>query len=289
MGFLNCFTVKYILLLTACFSAGLLHAQELYPFTEPASNMPSHSLSTKLGAMYEREKHTDKLVQRYSPELMLGLSKKWMVHAAATLSDMHGKRFGGESVRLYAKYRFLSNDDVHKHFRMAVFALGSYSRNRPEYNELNVAGDQSGMQAGVIATQLINKLAVSGTASFTEIVDKKRWAKETENAFAWQAINYSLSAGYLVFPVNYTSYKQTNINLYAELLGSRNLAWPFEKQFIDFAPSVQAIFSSTSKLSLGYRFQLAGDVIRMSNNGLMISYEYIFLNALHRKNSKTKA
>ena len=283
MGFLKSFTVRYLLLVVLCCSAMLLHAQELYPYTEPASNMPSHSISAKGTAMFEKDRQTGAFMQRYSPELMFGLSKKWMVHAAGSFSDMYSGSLRGESVRLYAKYRFFSNDAVHQHFRMAAFALGSYSHNKPMYNELNLFGDQSGVQAGVIATQLLHKIAVSGTASLTELLNKERWKKETKDLNAWHAINYSLSAGYLLFPVNYTSYKQTNVNLYAELLGSRNLDFSPEKYFVDLAPAVQFIFNSTSKLNLGYRFQLAGDINRLANQGFMVSYEYIFLNALLRK------
>ncbi len=275
--------MKKVLLLAACFSALQAHAQELYSYTEPASNIPARSVSAKLGAMIMRERQPGQPVQRYASELGMGISKSWMLRAGATFSDTHGKRFGGESVRLYAKYRFFSKDEVHKHFRMAAFALGSYTRNRPEFNELNLMGDQSGVQAGIIATQLIHKLAVSGTASLTEIITKQRWQKATEDLHAWEAINYSLSAGYLLFPRSYTNYKQTNINLYAELLGSRNLAWAFEKHFIDLAPSIQFIFNSAGKLNIGYRFQLAGDINRMADKSFMISYEHLFLNALRRK------
>jgi hypothetical protein len=275
--------VKFTLLLAACCSTVLLHAQELFPYTESASNMPSHSLSAKGTAMFENNSYTDKFVQRYAPELMFGLNKKWMVHTGATFSNMYSTNLRGESVRLYAKYRFFSNDAVHKHFRMAAFVLGSYSRNPVHYNELNLFGDQSGVQTGLIATQLLNKVAVSGTASVTEVLNEARWEKVLGDAFAWQAVNYSLSAGYLLFPVHYTNYKQTNVNLYIELLGSRNLGFTAEKYFMDLAPAVQAIFTSTSKLSVGYRFQLAGDVRRMANRSFMVSYEYIFLNALRRK------
>ena len=274
---------KYLLFLAACCGGFLVHAQELYPYTEPASNVPARSLSVKLGAMYMRDEHYDEPAQRYASELTMGLSKSWMLRAGATFSDMHGKPFGGESVRLYTKYRFLSKDDVHKHFRMAAFALGSYTRNRPEFNELNLMGDQSGVQAGLIATQLIHKLAISGTVSLTEVLAKERRQKFVQDLHPWAAVNYSLSAGYLLFPFSYTSYRQTNINLYAELLGSRNLAWPSEKQYIDLAPSVQFIFNSAGKLNIGYRFQLAGDILRMSERSFMISYEHLFLNAFRRK------
>jgi hypothetical protein len=256
-------------------------AQELFPYTEPASNMPAKSMSLKMSAMLGKGVHGDKLDQRYSPEVMFGINKKWMMHAALTLSNMYESFFYYESARVYAKYRFLSNDDVHKHFRMAAFATAAYSRNHLQHNELNLMGDHSGVQAGLIATQLWNKLAVSGTASLIEVLDEKRNDKPQQYAF--QSFNYSLSAGYLVLPRVYKDYDQTNLNIYAELLGGQNLDWEYEKYYLDLAPSLQLIFKSTSKLNLGYRFQLKSDIYRNMKNSWMVSYEYIFLNALKKK------
>ena len=258
-------------------------AQELYPFTEPASNMPAKSMSIKVAGMFGRGVHGSGLEQRYSPEVMFGLSKKWMVHGAITFSNMYGNSLYYESARFYAKYRFLSRDDVHKHFRMAAFVLGAYSRNSLQHNELNLMGDHSGIQAGIIATQLWNKLAVSATLSETEVFDSKRGVETLPQQYGFQALNYSLSAGYLVLPVVYKDYDQTNLNVYAELLGGRNLDWKYEKYFLDLATSLQLIFRSTSKLNLGYRFQLKSDIYRNMKNSWMISYEYIILNALRKK------
>ncbi|HMK17468.1 MAG TPA: hypothetical protein VK492_04665 [Chitinophagaceae bacterium] len=256
-------------------------AQELFPYTEPASNMPAKSMSLKLNAMFGNGVHGDKIDQRYSPEVMFGISKKWMLHAGLTFSNMYENFFYYESARVYAKYRFLSNDDVHKHFRMAAFAMAAYSRNHLQHNELNLMGDHSGVQVGLIATQLWNKLAVSGTASIIEVLDEKR--KEKPQQYAFQSLNYSLSAGYLVLPLEYKDYNQTNLNIYAELLGGQNLDWEYEKYYLDLAPSLQLIFKSTSKLNLGYRFQLKSDIYRNMKSSWMISYEYIFLNALQKK------
>ncbi len=256
-------------------------AQELFPYTEPASNMPAKSMSLKMNAMFGSGVHGSKLDQRYSPEVMLGLSKKWMLHAGLTFSNMYENFFYYESARVYAKYRFLSNDDVHKHFRLAAFATAAFSRNHLQHNELNLMGDHSGMQVGLIATQLWNKLAVSGTASLIEVFDEKR--NEKPQQYAFQSLNYSLSAGYLVLPFEYKDYNQTNLNIYAELLGGQNLDWEYEKYYLDLAPSIQLIFKSTSKLNFGYRFQLKSDIYRNMKNSWMISYEYIFLNALKKK------
>ena len=64
----------------------------------------------------------NRFIQRYTPEIMFGINKNWMVHLAGTFADMHTNKFRWESVYLYGKYRFLSNDELHSHFRMAVFA-----------------------------------------------------------------------------------------------------------------------------------------------------------------------
>ncbi len=272
-------------LFTAIFIATVcsLPAQELYPFTEPASNLPAKSVSAKLGTMYGKGVHGDRILQRYTPSLLVGISKKLMLTANLTFGDMHEPYFYFESARLYAKYRFLSKDDVHKHFRMAAFANIAYSRSHLDHNELSLYGDHSGVQAGVIATQLWHKLAVSGSASLLEVLDEKRNDKSLPQQYAFESLNYSLSAGYLLFPRNYSDYKQANLNLYTELLGGRNLDWKYEKYFLDLAPSVQLIFNSTGKLNIGYRFELSSDIYRLMRRGFMISYEHLFLNALKKK------
>jgi hypothetical protein len=257
-------------------------AQELYPFTEPASNMPANSIALKLSSMYGKGPHSERIMQRYTPEVMFGLDKKWMVHGSVSFSDMHQSYFYFESAKLYAKYRFYSRDDVHKHFRMAAFGSAIYSRNHLDHNEINMYGDQTAVQAGLIVTQLWNKLAISGTASLIEVIDEKRNDKLLPQQYAFESLNYSLSAGYLVLPRIYKDYDQMNLNIYAELLGSRNLDWKYEKYYLDLAPSVQLIFKSTSKLNVGYRFQLKSDIYRLMKNSWMISYEYIFLNALKK-------
>lgn len=259
-------------------------SQELYVFTEPASNMPANSVSAKIGGMFGNDNHSTRTLQRYTPEVMLGISKKWMIHGSVTISNMHQDKFIFESSKLYAKWRFLSHDDVHKHFRMAAFGAVSYSRNQLNFNEINLSGDQSGAQIGLIVTQLWNKLAVSGSASLNEILHKYRWDDSHHDQHAFEAFNYSLSAGYLLFPLEYKDYRQTNLNLYLELLSGRNLDWPQERYYFDLAPAIQLIFNSTDKLNVGYRYQIAGDVSRMSNKSFMISYEHVFLNVLKKRN-----
>lgn len=259
-------------------------AQELYPYAEPASNMPSRSVAVKTTALFSKDRMGDRTMQRYMPEVMFGLNKDWMVHGGGSFSNMFQPAMIWEGARLYAKYRFLSNDDVHKHFRMAAFGLYNYSRNNLNRNEINLTmGDQSGVQAGVIATQLVDKFAVSGTLAWNEVLDGLRSDKRYQDLYAYRSVSYSLSAGYLLLPFEYRDYDQTNLNLYVELLGGRNINFPSERYYVDLAPSIQAIFKSTAKLNVGYRFQLASDIDRLMKNSLMVSFEYIFLDALRKR------
>jgi hypothetical protein len=254
-------------------------SQELYPFTEPASNMPANSITAKYSLKLLNGFHTNKIEQRHSPELMVGISKKWMLHLGTSFSDMYFTKLRWESVRLYSQYRFYSNDDIHKHFRMAAFGRASYSKNDAYYDELSLEGDQSGIQVGVTATQLVNKLAISASISNVQVLQETR--KNRVQFYPYQAMDFSLSGGYLLFPRTYTSYKQTNLNLYVEVLGQKT--YDLQRHYIDIAPALQLIFNSNSKLNLGYRFEVSGNMHRMAMRSWMFSFERSFLNAIGKK------
>src|SRR5688572_16076132 len=275
--------MKQIIILFMFFCSLIAKGQELYVYSEPASNMPSRSISAKLSASYITKQDPDnRFMQRYTPEIMFGINKKWMVHIGGTFADMHTKNFRWESVYLYGKYRFISNDDIHSHFRMAAFVDGSYSRSPYHYDEISLQGDKSGVQLGVIATQLWNRLAVSATVSHIQSLDESRNDKvQYVPSRIYQVINYSLSAGYLLLPFEYTDYKQTNLNLYTEVLAQQSL--DRQAYYVDLAPAIQFIFNSNAKLNLGYRFQLGSDMQRMTSSSWLISFERTFLNALDRK------
>ncbi len=254
-------------------------SQELYVYTEPASNMPSKSISAKITGKFLKGYHSQRTEQRIMPEIMLGLNKNWMVHVGTTFSDMYSSNIRWESVKLYAKYRFLSNDDVHKHFRMAAFAEVAHSVNPVFYDELSLDGDQSGVMGGLVATQLVNKLALSATAAYLHVTTGR--PEYFAEAYPYDAFNYTASAGYLLLPFNYTSYNQVNVNLYTELLGQKTL--DKNLYFVDLAPAVQFIFNSNAKLNAGYRFQLNSNMHRMAKKQWLVSFEYVFLNALRKK------
>lgn len=262
------------------FLATITRSQELYIFSDPASNVPAKSLSAKLTIRLADNQHTGKLNQRYMPELMAGISKSLMFRTSTTFSDFYSDRLRWESVKGYLKWRFYSQDGIHRHFRMAAFVDGAYSRNDLVFDEMNLDGDNSGIQAGIIGTQLVNKLAVSGTASLMRVFDEKfgtvHGAMHEQNAF-----NYSLSAGYLLFPRTYSDYDQVNLNLYVELLGMKGLERGM--YYLDVAPALQLIFNSSSKLNLGARFEAGGNMDRIARNNYFLSFESTFLNAFGKR------
>jgi hypothetical protein len=275
---------KFIAGIIIFFAISRVAGQELYVFSEPASNMPAHSISVKLTDHFVTNDNIySRFSQRIMPQVMFGISKKFMFHVGGTISNMHTSGLKYESVNFYAKYRFLSNDEIHKHFRMAAFVDASSTKAPFHYDEITLMGDKSGIETGIIATQLWNKFALSGTISHTQVLDKSRNNKVIYvPTRLYQSVNYSLSGGYLLFPKEYTDYKQTNLNLYAELLGEQSL--DSKKYCLDLAPAVQLIFNSNTKLNIGYRFQVSGNMSRMATNSWLISFERTFLNAL-KKNS----
>jgi len=253
-----------------------ISAQELYVFSSPASNLPARSLTAKLSLKSLASYHNSERENRFMGEIQAGLSKNLMISGGVSFSDMYfqkGQRF--ESYRLYTKYRFLSNDDIHRHFRMAAFVSGSWSRNPLVYQELSTDGDNNAIQAGLIATQLIKRLAISTTISQISVVGN---ASKIELGFPFirNTFQYSVSGGYLFFPVKYTSYKQVNLNGYLEFIGQ--YAPSVSSGFLDAAPAVQFIFNSTTRLNLGARFQVAGSFHRMANQSFFFSVEHTMLN-----------
>lgn len=262
---------------------GNLFAQELYVYTEPASNVPARSLTARLTGMYiPSQKPYYRNMKRIMPSVSLGLSAKWMLSAGASFADMHTDNFRWESVWLYGKYRFLSRDELHSHFRMAAFADIAYTRSPFHFDEVSLQGDKDGIQLGIIATQLWHKLALSATVSHTQVLHDSRFDKVLyQPSRIYQTMNYSLSAGYLVLPLEYTSYKQTNLNLYLEMLAQQSL--DRKAYYVDLAPALQLIFNSNTKLNIGYRFQLGSDMERMATNAWQITLDRTFLNAIRRK------
>lgn len=265
------------LLILVCFSMTVsLNAQELFSMTEPASNKPARSITFRVDNSIMDEIGTTKINYHLIPEIMFGVSKKMMVSGNAFFSNRTDKlRLEGGSV--YAKYRFLSYDVVQKHFRMAVFGRLSYNNSDIHQEEINVYGHNTGMEAGIVATKLLRKIALSSSLSYLNA-----WDNGNNNKFVYgdknsRAINYTFSIGKLMLPKKYTDYKQTNLNLMMEFMSQVNTG--SGKYYIDMAPSVQLIFNSQSRIDIGYRKELSTTLLRTAPNGFFIRLEHNLFNA----------
>ncbi|MGE5107187.1 MAG: hypothetical protein ACM3H8_06565 [Sphingobacteriales bacterium] len=266
---------KYVVLILFSFSLGL-NAQELYVFTEPASNIPAKSLGIYGSGKFLKDQHNDKTTYRTSVGIAYGINKHIMTRISTSFSNMYLTNYRWESIRAYAKYRFLSLDEVHKHLRAAVFGKLAYSRNVWVYDEVDLDGDQSGWQGGLVVTQLLHKLAISASGSYNHILyfEKDKLLRPPVR----NVVDYTLSAGYLVFPAEYKNYKQTNLNIYCELLGQKAL--DNNKYAVDIAPALQLIFNSTTKINFGARFELKSNMHRMAYpyRSFLVSVDHTILN-----------
>jgi hypothetical protein len=238
---------------------------------------------------------------RLNPEIMIGVSRKLMLHMDLYGSNMYQANFKAEGGSVYGKYRLFSSDDVHSHFRLAAYGrislIGNPTTLNSDYtfysvdsngqqemhtgikyitsDEIDLTGNNSGFQAGVVATKLAHKLAISSSVDYA-----RRWDNLNASISPGQsveAMNYSLSAGYLFLPFEYRDYRQTNFNIYCEWLGSSSL--DKKAYFIDMAPAFQFIFNSISRMDIGYRFQVAGNMERLSSRYFTLRFEFNFLNA----------
>ena len=264
---------KIVLLLCIAFATEA-KAQELFVMTEPASNMPAGAIGVRAMNSFMFEKD-GKLNYHIMPEIMWGASQKWMFH----LQTFHSNRSTGglntEGGSVYAKYRFFSSDEMHKHFRMAAYGRASKNRADIHQDEIETMGHNTGYELGIVATKLVNKLAVSSSVSFEKALDNKpnyKFPTTQSNS----STNYTLSVGKLVYPKTYNGLKQTNINLMCELLGqtlNKN-----GKSYLDIVPSIQFIIQSQGRIDIAYRKQLYSAMTRTAANGFMVKFEYTFFN-----------
>lgn len=284
----------------------VLISQELFPLNEPASNVPKGVLGVR--ATGETYKEIQQLRNQYSLRLMYGLLPRLTVMAAAGISNHHGKDFppnlvshihnGNQTIYstgafkrgvrypyrsngiyMYAKYRFVSMDGLHSHFRIAAYAEGAYLKQAHDEAEPNLTGDTKGAGAGFILTCLKHHFAISLTSGF--IIPGSHTALSpdlnggpmisTEIKYG-RALGYNLSMGYLLFPQTYKSYDQLNVNVYLELLGKAyeaakveqygNISIPINTplltagNYMDIAPGVQCIFKSNLRVDLSVKFPM---------------------------------
>ena len=246
-------------------------AQELFVYSEPASNMPARSVGIRLSNWLMNDAATARTNYHLIPEIMWGANKQLMLHAEGYLSN-RSTALAIEGAALYAKYRFFSKDQLYRHLRLAAFARLSVNNADIHQEEIETNGHNTGYQLGLIGTQLLHKTALSLTIYSQQATDNLR-ANELPRGQPTQAINYTFSVGRLVLPRAYTSYKQTNFNVMVEVLAQRLLS--SGRQYIDIAPSLQLIVNSQTRIDIGYRRQLYSTMQRTAPNGFMLRVEHL--------------
>src|ERR1700722_19912632 len=203
--------------LTLILLSAALKAQELFVFSEPASNMPAKSLGIRASNWLMYNNTGNILNYQFIPELMWGVNKDLMLHFDGFFTNQGGN-FHAVGAGTYAKYRIYSADAVNRHFRMAVYGRLSLNNSVIFQQEIDLTRNNTGYALGLIATQLLHRQAISATIGFNQAYNNG-----SENKFppgqAEQAMNFSISTGRLIFPREYISYKQTNLNLMLELSG----------------------------------------------------------------------
>ncbi len=281
-------------------------SQELFPLNEPASSVPKGVVGVKI--MDETYKEVKLLRNQVSLRLMYGLLPRLSVMAMVGASNHHGKNFppnlvshshtGNQThystgdfergvhypyrsngIYLFAKYRFISIDALHQHFRMAAYAEGSLLKQAHDEAEPNLIGDTKGYGGGLIATCLKKHFAISLTSgfvipgSYTGLSPDASGGPMISTTINYgRAINYNLSMGYLLLPHIYKNYDQVNLNLYLELLGKAyeaatvyqfgNQPVPIETNllkagnYIAMAPGIQCIFKSNLRLDVSVKLPL---------------------------------
>lgn len=264
-------TVGFIILLLLSIKS---YSQELFVYTEPASNMATNNVGVRIMASAMNRKSNSDINFHLMPELMYGVSDKIMVHTAAFVSNRNGSLVG-EGGSVYAKYKFLNNDEVQKHFRMATYGRYSFNNADIHQEEINLVGHNSGYEAGLVATQLLHKFAISSSVGYLRAQNnggKYEFPSNQPNTVS----NYTLSFGKLMLPKKYKDYGQSNLNLMCEFLGQTLLQ--NGKSYFDIAPSVQLIIDSKMRIDVGYRHELYSSMQRSAPNGFLVRFEYNFFN-----------
>jgi len=271
--------MKKLILVFLLFSSQINYSQELFVVTDPASNIPANTLNVRLTQSAFKEKFANGYNYHLMPEVSYGIYKNLMVRASAFVSN-RSNQLVTEGASFYAKYRFYSTDDLNSHFRLAAFGRYSFNNSDIHQEQIEIMAHNSGYEAGIVATKLIKKVAISSSVSFEKATDNQpRYA--FPSSFGNNATNYTLSIGKLMYPKKYTSLKQTNINLMVELLGqtiNQN-----GRSYLDVVPAVQFIINSQARIDLAYRQEILSSMYRTAPNGFYLNLEYNFFNFLNNE------
>ncbi len=253
-----------------------LYGQELFVFSEPASNMAAKGIGLRLTSMPMKNDVSKKMDNYANVELMVGVSKKFMIHNEVYFSNIAGNsKINGTG--FYGKYRLFTNDAVHRHFRIAALGRVTFLSGIEPKAPINLTTKNSGAELGMVATQLINKYAFSAGISYLRGWDNGKYKFQNAHKND-QALAYNVALGKLVLPKEYVGYDQLNVNVMLEGLGQVN---PVTGQNVfDVAPSLQFIIASKMRIDAGYRFRVLDDYSSIYKRSFLLRFEYNWFNAL---------
>ena len=286
-------------------------SQELFPLNEPASNVPKGVLGVR--AFDDTYKEVKQIRNMSAIRLMYGITPKLSVMATVSVSNHHDRNFpiglashthnaNGTTgvfstgnfqrglvypylytgIYLYAKYRFITIDGDHRHFRMAVYGEWSNVNVAHDETEPDLLDDTKGYGGGLIATYLIKHLAVSLTSGVIIPGKYHGFSPDTvggggapmvptEISYG-RAIKYNLSFGYLLYPRAYENYNQGNWNIYLEFMGKSYetakiiqygikdvpIQTPLLQagNYVDICPGLQYIYKSNLRVDFSVEFPM---------------------------------
>lgn len=281
--------------------------QELFILNEPASSVPKGVLGVRLFTQNYKEYSANRSLNAL--RVMYGATAKLSVMATASISNHHDKKLPKDLINhthvgnqtnyytqvikrgvhypylfnglhLFAKYRFLTNDAQHKHFRMAGYGEWSNVEVAHDEAEPNLMDDTGGYGFGIISTYLKNRLALSLTSGFIrpdsyfEMQPDITGGPDLPTRIHYgNAIKYNISLGYRLSPKKYEGYEQVNWNVYIELIGktydaatviqngteiTTRTAALKKGSYIEVYPGIQRIINSNTRIELCYGFELIG-------------------------------
>lgn len=295
--------------LLALFWLPRLTSQELFPLNDAASSAPKGVWGIRLAGDTYQEISTQRNMA--SLRLIYGATSRLTLQLTGAMSNHHDKtlppdlvnhvHIGSQTffftqniqrgirypylfngIHAYAKYRFLSLDGLEKHFRMAAYGEWSNTRAAHDEAEPNLLDDSGGWGGGLIFTVLKGHFAASLTTGIILSGTYKDLAPlgvgftytlvptEVQYGDAWV---YNLSLGYLLYPAKYTTYRQSNWNVYLEFMGKsygegviiqNGIPLPHEGEglkaghYVEVHPGLQRIIRSDVRIEASIGFPLYG-------------------------------
>ena len=257
------------------------YSQELYINSEPASLIPKGTKVVRLSysnIIIDESNSLGDVANAFlmTPSLAYGLSKKIMISASFQFANKPYEQglvpnFGFNGFKFYSKQRIYTTDKQKNHTRLSSFLKYSFHKDNFMKGNIDLDLQNKGFELGLIGTQLIKKLAISITSAYTRANDIN---DDSNNLINLSTFKNSLSAGYLLLPRKYKSYKQTNFNLYLEYLTNTIMNKTFPVRYNRFsstlAPGLQFVILSRSRLDFSYKIR-KGD----TENEFFIKFTYI--------------